>query len=96
MNEPVEHPPVEEMEEVTGLPVLAQVREIAPAEPPLPARQAAVVAVTGAAVGAAGMALVHRRKARVVAKKSRKKKGIVGEIVGSNSFLVDVHLIKRP
>ena len=87
---------IEAEEVVEGLPVLAETRQILPAEAPLPARQAAVVAVGGFAVGAASVALVHRRKAKVVARRSRRKKGIVGEIVGSNSFLVDVHLLKRP
>jgi hypothetical protein len=85
-------------EVVDGLPVVASTREITHADPPLPARQAAVVAVSGFAMGAASVALVHRRKAKVVAKRAsggRRKKGIVGEIVGSNSFLVDVHLIRR-
>jgi hypothetical protein len=94
-SEPLTQPAQETEEVVVGLPVLAETRELTPAEAPLPARQAAVVAVTGAAVGAAGMALVQRRKARVVAKRRRKKKGVVGEIVGSNSFLVDVHLLRK-
>jgi hypothetical protein len=86
----------EEAEVVDGLPVVAGTREIAPAEPPLPTRQAAVVAVSGFAVGAASVALAQRRKSRVIAKRGgRRKKGIVGEIVSSNSFLVDVHLIRR-
>ena len=96
MDEHAETAVGEDEEVVEGLPVLAQTREILPAEPTLPARQAAVVAVAGAAVGAASVKLVQRRRAKVVAKRSRKKKGIVGEIVGSNSFLVDVHLLKRP
>jgi hypothetical protein len=29
------------------------------------------------------------------ARKRRRRKGVVGEIVGSNSFLVDVHLVRR-
>ena len=95
MTEPQPTTEVPEDEVVTGLPVLAETREITPAEAPLPARQAAVVAVTGAAVGAAGMALVQRRKAKVVAKRRKKKKGVVGEIVSSNSFLVDVHLLRK-
>lgn len=87
---------VPEDEVVEGLPVLAQTRAILPSEVPLPARQAAVVAVGGFAVGAASVALVQRRKSKVVTKRAKRKKGIVGEIVGSNSFLVDVHLLKRP
>lgn len=84
-------------EVVNGLPVLAEAREITHSEPMLPARQAAALAVSGFAAGAATVALAHRRRAKVVAKGRRgRRKGLVGEIVGSNSFLVDVHLIKRP
>jgi hypothetical protein len=43
--------------------------------------------------GAATVAVVHRRRARV-SRRRRKARGI-GEIMASNSFLVDVHLIKR-
>ena len=97
MPEPLPESPAETEEVVDALPVLAPTRELAPAEAPLPARQAAAVAVGGFAAGAATVALVHRRKTRVVAKRrGKRKKGLVGEIVGSNSFLVDVHLIKRP
>jgi hypothetical protein len=95
VTEPVENA-IQTEEVVIGLPVLAQTREIQHAEPQLPTRQAAVVAVSGAAVGAMGMALVQRRKAKVLARRGKRRKGIVGEIVGSNSFLVDVHLLKRP
>jgi hypothetical protein len=44
---------------------------------------------------------VHPRTAAVVARRRakpsrrRKKKSAIGEIVASNSFLVDVHLIRR-
>ena len=39
------------------------------------------------------VAMVARRRARRPARKH--KKGVVGEIVSSNSFLVDVHLLRR-
>ena len=78
-----------------GLPVPAAPAVVEPALPvAVPARQAAVVAATGFVAGAATVAMVHRRKVRVAAKK-RKKRGTLGEIVASNSFLVDVHLLKR-
>ena len=91
------HEPPTTDEIVNGLPVLAETRDVTPAEPaPLPAKQAAALAVSGFAAGAATVVLAHRRRARVVAKRAgKRKKGLVGEIVGSNSFLVDVHLIKR-
>jgi len=93
--EPETSPPEEV---VNGLPVLAETRALTQSEGMLPARQAAALAVSGFAAGAATVALAHRRRSKVAAKGRgrRKKGGIVGEIVSSNSFLVDVHLIKRP
>jgi hypothetical protein len=52
------------------------------------------LAATGFVAGAATAAVVAHRRGRV-ARKRRRKKGVVGEIVGSNSFLVDVHLVRR-
>ena len=60
----------------------------------MPAVQAAALAATGFVAGAATVAVVARRRARP-ARRRRKKKGAFGEIVGSNSFLVDVHLVRR-
>jgi hypothetical protein len=45
--------------------------------------------------GAATVAVVHRRRARLPRRKRRKLAGGLGEIVSSNSFLVDVHLLRR-
>ena len=42
----------------------------------------------------ATVAVVHRR--RGLPRRKRRRKGGLGEIVASNSFLVDVHLIRRP
>jgi hypothetical protein len=86
----------EVIEVVDGLPVVANhTRVLEHSEPaPLPARQAAALAATGFAAGAVTAAVVTRRRAkRSPARK--KKKGVVGEIVSSNSFLVDVHLLRR-
>jgi hypothetical protein len=85
----------ETIEVVDGLPVVANhTRVLESSEPaPLPARQAAALAATGFAAGAVTAAVVTRRRARRPARK--KKKGVVGEIVSSNSFLVDVHLLRR-
>jgi hypothetical protein len=85
----------DEFEVVDGLPVPA---EPAPAPEPLrpaqvPAVQAAALAATGFVAGAATVAVVARRRSRPW--RRRKKKGAFGEIVGSNSFLVDVHLVRR-
>jgi hypothetical protein len=80
---------------VDGLPVPA---EPAPVPDPIrpaavPAVQAAALAATGFVAGAATVAVVSRRRGRPA--RRRRKKGAIGEIVASNSFLVDVHLIRR-
>jgi hypothetical protein len=87
--------PEDEIEVVDGLPVVANhTRVLEHTEPaPLPAKQAAALAATGFAAGAVTAAVVTRRRARRPVRK--KKKGVVGEIVSSNSFLVDVHLLRR-
>ena len=59
----------------------------------MPARQAAALAATGFVAGAATVAVVHRRRSRVPRRKRKKAKNGLGEIVASNSFLVDVHLL---
>jgi hypothetical protein len=85
----------EDIEVVDGLPVVAEPRVIEPVtRPQVPARQAAALAATGFVAGAATVAVVHRRRARVSRRRRRKASGL-GEIVASNSFLVDVHLLKR-
>jgi hypothetical protein len=87
-----------EAEVVDGLPVVAEphVVEGAPeARLPVPAVQVAALAATGFAVGVTTAAVVTRRRAKRAARKRRKKVGSLGEIVSSNSFLVDVHLLRR-
>ena len=88
---------VEVVEVVDGLPVVADhTRVLEPAvAAPLPARQAAALAATGFAAGAVTVAVVSRRRATRPARRRKRKKGALGEIVSSNSFLVDVHLLKR-
>ena len=90
---------VTEGEVVDGLPVMPEdggvVEEPASALAlSVPSVQAAALAATGFVAGAATVAVVKHRRTRKAAKK-RKKAGTLGEIVGSNSFLIDVHLIKR-
>ena len=59
-------------------------------------RQVAALAAGSFIVGAASMALSHRRKtSKLMAAKRRTKRLPFGEVVGSNSFLVDVHLLRR-
>jgi len=82
---------------VDGLPVPA---EPAPVPQPLraapvPAVQAAALAATGFVAGAATAAVVARRRGRPSRRRRRKGKGAIGEIMASNSFLVDVHLVRR-
>jgi hypothetical protein len=86
----------EEGEVVDGLPVVAEPRVLEPARVgQVPAVQAAALAATGFVAGAATVAVVHRRRTRALRRGRRKSKGVLGEIVNSNSFLVDVHLVKR-
>ena len=86
--------PDDDGEVVDGLPVPATHGPIQVAPPAMvPARQAAALAATGFVAGAATVAVVSRRRGRVMRRK--RKKGGLGEIVSSNSFLVDVHLLKR-
>ena len=90
------------------LPVLADVRPIesepgrelaAPAASP--AVQAAAVAATGFVAGAATYALAKRRSNRRAlpggrrARKAKKRGAELVEVVGSRSFLVDIHLLDR-
>lgn len=87
--------PAEEV--VDGFPVLAEVRSLERVVPvALPAVQAAAAAATGFVAGAATLALVRRHSSRKLAR-SRARRGTGGlPIVGSRSFLVDVHLIAKP
>ena len=89
----------EDAEVVDGLPVVAEepgeVERAPEAWLPVPAVQAAALAATGFAVGVTTAAVVSHRRAKRAARKRRKKVGALGEIVSSNSFLVDVHLLRR-
>jgi hypothetical protein len=86
----------DEGEVVDGLPVVAEPRVLEPVRVgQVPAVQAAALAATGFVAGAATVAVVHRRRKRALSRGRRKNRGVLGEIVNSNSFLVDVHLLKR-
>ena len=64
----------------------------------LPAVQAAAAAATGFVAGAATVALVKRRHARKLARTGRsgpRRAVDMLPIVGSRSFLVDVHVIGK-
>ena len=89
----------EDEETVDGLPVLAEVRPIERVVPTsLPAVQAAAAAATGFVAGAAAIALVRRHSSRKLARARRHQRRAVDmlPIVGSRTFLVDVHLIAKP
>jgi hypothetical protein len=97
----VAHPEREdEVETVDALPVLAEVRPVQRASPvALPAVQAAAVAATSFVAGAATFALVRRHSARKLARAQRnlpRRPIDMLPVVGSRTFLVDVHLIARP
>ena len=71
---------------------------------PVPVVQAAALAGAGFVAGAATALVVARRRRRHMtlagARRKRRlgrrrRKAGIGEIVSSNSFLVDVHLIRR-
>jgi hypothetical protein len=86
----------EEGEVVDGLPVPSTPAVVEPLLPAaVPARQAAALAATGFVAGAATVAMVSRHRSRTPRRKRRKAKNGLGEIVASNSFLVDVHLLRR-
>ena len=55
--------------------------------------QAAAVAVTGFAAGAVTVAAVRHRKARKAARRGRKARKQLGEVLGTRSFLVDIHFL---
>jgi hypothetical protein len=90
--------PVAAEETIEGVPVLAEVRAVQSYSPvSLPAVQAAAVAATGFVAGAATLALVRRRTARKLARSRGPRRALDAlPIVGSRSFLVDVHLIGKP
>ncbi|MEA2168373.1 MAG: hypothetical protein QOF76_1673 [Solirubrobacteraceae bacterium] len=86
---------------VDGLPVLAEPAPLPPvAAPPgwrtavaaVPKRQA-VVAASSFLAGAAVLAVVnHKRAVRMAPRLTR---GSLGEIVGTDHYLIDVHRIRR-
>ena len=91
-SEPEEVIEAEEVEIVS----VNEVRAIEPARA-LPSTQAAVVAATGFAVGAATAAVIVSRGARKPRhgrrRRSRKRDSVL-DIASTRSFLVDVHLLK--
>ena len=97
--------PEHQLEEVVdGVPVLAdEVRALERAVPRrnLPAVQAAAVAATGFAVGAATVVAISRRSSgrsangSVRRRRKRDSGSEVMSVLGTRSFLLDVHLLGR-
>ena len=85
----------DEVEIVDGYPVVAgeASTQLEPARAVVPARQAAALAATSFVAGAATVAVVSRRGP--LRRRRRRKGGGPLEVVASNSFLVDVHLLRR-
>jgi hypothetical protein len=96
-----DHPVMDEIETMPGdeVVIASEVREIEPARSMsselVPATQAAAVAAGSFVAGALTMAVMKRHAARRAAKRRPKRAADVLPIVGSRSFLVDVHLIGR-
>ena len=90
----------DDAEPTDGIPVLAEVRTLEPSPPSVPlVVQAVAMAATGFVAGAATMALVRRRGGRGPARSARQRPrpaqpGLT--VVGTRSFLVDVHLLAKP
>ncbi len=107
MTEPSQHAAepapdlVEPEETVDGVPVLAaEVRALERAERrQLPAVQAAAVAATGFVAGAATVVAISRRVSRGRPAVRRRGKRAAGpetlSVLGTRSFLLDVHLLGR-
>jgi hypothetical protein len=88
-----------DVEVVDGFPVVAEVRTVERVSPAaLPAVQAAAAAGAGFVAGAATVALIKRRAARKTSRNGRggpRRAVDMLPIVGSRSFLVDVHVIGK-
>ena len=103
------HAPADDaVETVDGEPVLDEV-EVAPARPPAPlatpaaalasvatpAVQAAAAAATGFVAGAATLAIVrHRESRRTMRAAVRRRSADALPIVGTRSFLIDIHMLR--
>ncbi|HEX8102504.1 MAG TPA: hypothetical protein VF533_07830 [Solirubrobacteraceae bacterium] len=84
------------VEVVDGEPVVGGALErVAPAGAlEVSSRQVAALAAGGFVAGVATVAMLGRRGAPR-RRGRRRRKGALGEIVSTNSFLVDVHVLKR-
>jgi hypothetical protein len=86
----------DEPEVVDGLPVVAETMAVEVRPAAVPARQAAALAATGFVAGAATAAMVTRRRSRGgLLRRRRRRAAGLGEVLATNTFLVDVHLLRR-
>jgi hypothetical protein len=85
----------EQVEVLDGLPVLAEARPLEPLRAGgILATQSAALAATGFVAGAAtAVVLAHRRTRKAEKRRRRKGRRDLLDVVGSRSFLVDVHLL---
>jgi len=85
------------VEVVTGEPAVDAGRAVEPVRTfgalEVSNRQVAALAATGFAAGILSAAVLGRRGRSPL--RRRRRKGPLGEIISSNSFLVDVHVLKR-
>ena len=80
--------------EIVDAVVVAEVRELAPPRAQVPVvAQAAAVAATGFAAGAVTAAVLRRARVRRTVKASRRRDATALPVLGTRSFLVDVHLL---
>lgn len=90
---------VEPSGEVRHLPIVARVSEARPLDRASTSLPAPVVAATGGFVAGVAtfiaMRMLGRRRSMRTMVRGRPKGGRELEVLGSRSFLVDVHLIKR-
>ena len=79
-------------EVVDGVVVLDPPRVLEPQRPPLSPMLVQTAAAMGVSMvaGATAVALVHRRRARRIARGRRK---VLGPVVATRSFLIDVHML---
>lgn len=98
MSEPAEDPVDDaEVEVVDGLPVLAEVRELAPVQPgAVSVVQAAAMTAGGFFAGALAMALLKNLAARRVEQIVREPVPAAWPVGSSRTYLVNVRVISRP
>jgi hypothetical protein len=84
--------PDEVPEVVDGVVVLDPPRVLEPQRPPLSPMLVQTAAAMGVSMvaGATAVALVHRRRARRIARGRRK---VLAPVIASRSFLIDVHML---